>query len=365
MPPKSLLNTIGLSDGPMLRRLLLALFIGAAGGAAFAWLDLPLPWMLGSMAATMAASLMGADIAVPQTARKPMFGIIGVILGSTFIGDRINDLIDWLPSIAILPLYVLALGGAILLYLRWVSGFDHKTAFFAATPGGLSEMVMLSDQFGGDMRNVALFHSARLVLIIFSIPFLAGFFVTIDPALSLDNRHNEVRPLELLGLVAIGLAGFAFARPLRLPAPAFMGPLIASTAVHLTGFASLSPPIFLLAMAQLVIGSSVGARFSGVPLSLIMRTLSIGGGGAMIMFLLTAIFAALLHQITGFPLTLVLLALMPGGFPEMSLIAFAMGMDPAFVVTHHGVRVLLVVAFTLPIFLWLRRSGWFSRHWPS
>ena len=293
MPIKNLLNTASLPGGrAMLRRLLGALLIGAIGGAVFAWYDLPLPWMLGSMAATMSASLIGADIGVPQTVRKPMFGIIGVILGSTFTGDRLNDLIGWLPSISMVPFYVLALGGAILLYLRKFSRFDHKTAFFAATPGGLSEMVMLSDQFGGDMRNVALFHSARLVLIIFSIPFLAGFFVTIDPALSLDNRHNEIRPWELLGLGAVGLVGFALARPLRLPAPAFMGPLLASTALHLTGMVSLSPPIFLLAMAQLVIGSSVGARFSGMPLGLIMRTLSIGGGGAMIMFLLTAIFAA-------------------------------------------------------------------------
>lgn len=52
------------------------------------------------------------------------------------------------------------------------------TTFFAATPGGLSEVVLLSDQLGGDMRNVALFHTARLVLIVFSIPLIASFVVT-------------------------------------------------------------------------------------------------------------------------------------------------------------------------------------------
>lgn len=365
MPTNKLPSIFGLPNGASIRRLSLALLIGALGGAVFAWLDLPLPWMLGSMAATMCASLLGASIALPQPVRKPMIGVIGVILGSTFTEDRVSDLFVWLPSIAMLPIYVLALGGMILLYLRQISGFDHKTAFFAATPGGLSEMVILSDQLGGDMRNVALFHSARLVLIVFSIPLLASYLVTADPNLSLGNRHNEIRPLELLGLATIGLAGFALAKPLRLPAPSFMGPLLASTVAHLSGLVSLNPPIFLLATAQLVIGSSVGARFSGVPLSLIARTLSIGGGGALIMFVLTFFFAALLQQLTGHPLTLLLLALMPGGFPEMSLIALAMGLDPAFVVTHHGVRVMLVVVFTLPIFTWLSRCGWFARHWPS
>ena len=41
----------------------------------------------------------------------------------------------------------------------------------------------------------------------------------------------------------------------------------------------------------------------------------------------------------------------------MSLIALAMGVDPAFVVTHHSVRVFLVVLIALPAFAWLQRAG--------
>ena len=41
----------------------------------------------------------------------------------------------------------------------------------------------------------------------------------------------------------------------------------------------------------------------------------------------------------------------------MSLIALAMGVDPAFVVTHHSVRVFLVVLIALPAFAWLQRTG--------
>jgi membrane AbrB-like protein len=294
-----------------------------------------------------------------------MIAVVGVILGSTFTSERVGDLITWLPSVAMMPVYVLTLGAMILWYLRKVSGFDHKTAFFAATPGGLSEMVILSDQLGGDLRNVALFHSARLVLIVFSIPALAGLLVTLDPNAALKAPHNEIRPLDVLGLVAIVAAGWLLARPLRLPAPSFMGPLLASSIVHLTGLASLHLPAFVLAAAQLVIGATIGARFSGIPLSLIARTLLIGSGGALIMFALTLAFAVVLYEITGYPLTLVLLALIPGGFPEMSLIALGMGLDPAFVVTHHGVRVLLVVTFALPIFTLLDRKGWFKRLWPS
>jgi uncharacterized membrane protein AbrB (regulator of aidB expression) len=75
------------------------------------------------------------------------------------------------------------------------------------------------------------------------------------------------------------------------------------------------------------------------------------------MLLITLAFGAALHPLTGSSLTLLLLAFIPGGLTEMSLIALAMGVDPAFVVTHHSVRVFLVVLIALPAFAWLQRTG--------
>jgi len=357
----SALSEFGL---PERRRIVVALLIGLVGGAAFAIADLPLPWMLGAMAATMGASLSGVEIALPQTIRKPMIAVVGVTLGSAFTPDRLEGFTAWLPSLAVIPIYVAVIGCLILIYLRRMSTFDAKTAFFAATPGGLSEMVILSDQLGGDMRNVALFHSARLVLIVFSIPIIANIFVTLDPTPIVDDGSTLV-PSHLLILSGLLVAGWLLAVPLRLPSPSFMGPLFLSSAVHLAGLTEASPPFFIVAAAQLVIGASVGCRFSGVQLSLILKTLTIGAGGAFLMFTVTLLFVLGLYAATGHPLALLLLALIPGGFPEMSLIALGMGFDPAFVVTHHGLRVLLVVAFALPIYRVLMRSGWLERYWPQ
>jgi hypothetical protein len=352
-------------DAATVRRVVLALLIGLVGGAAFAYADLPLPWMLGAMAASMAASLAGVEIALPQRLRRPMIAVVGVALGSAFTPDRLQGFAAWLPSLSVLPIYVAIIGCIILLYLRRFSCFDSRTAFFAATPGGLSEMVILSDQLGADMRNVALFHSARLMLIVFTIPLITSWFVTLEPVARAAPGGHGLVARDLLILAALLVAGWALALPLRLPSPSFMGPLFLSSAVHLTGLTEATPPYLLVAGAQLVLGTSVGCRFSGVPLGVILSTLVIGAGGALLMFGVTLLFALGLYALTGSPLALFLLALIPGGFPEMSLIALGMGLDPAFVVTHHGVRVLLIVAFALPIYLWLEKSGWFARHWPG
>lgn len=352
-------------DRKLLRRLATALAIGFVGGALFAFLDLPLPWMLGALAACMTASLAGADLVLPQGLRKPMMAVVGVALGSAFTPDRLEGALAWLPSLLTLPIYVAVTGALILFYLRRLSTFDGTTAFFAATPGGLSEMVLLSDSLGGDMRNVALFHSARLVLIVFSIPLLAYIVTGVESASTIAADGQTLAMLDIATLGGLLVIGWLIAKPLRLPSPAFMGPLILSSVVHMFGLTEASPPYMAIAAAQLVIGTSVGSRFSGVPLRLILQTLTLGAGGALLMFAVTLIFCMALYWVTGFPLPLLLLALIPGGFPEMSLIALGMGFDPAFVVTHHGVRVMLVVAFALPIQVWLVRSGWFRRHWPS
>jgi membrane AbrB-like protein len=130
-------------------------------------------------------------------------------------------------------------------------------------------------------------------------------------------------------------------------------------AVHLAGWIETQPPYLLLALAQLVIGSSVGARFSGTPLALVARSFALGAGATLLMLAVTFAFGGILHALTGQPLGLLLLAFIPGGFAEMSLIALGMGVDPAFVVTHHSLRVFLVVLIALPLFAWLERRGWF------
>jgi membrane AbrB-like protein len=333
-----------------------ALGLGALGGASFAALNLPLPWMLGALAITTAASVGGLELRVPELLRRPMIAVLGAMLGATFTPARLEGALSWLPSLSALPLYVVLVAGLIFLYLRRCSEFDPTSAFFAASPGGLSEMIALSDQLGGDQRRVSLVHGARLLFIVSTIPFIAQGFGYQPPqrprALNLDFDPTD---LGLLATLVVG--GYVLAARLRLPAATFVGPLLGSAAAHLAGWIETEPPYLLMALAQLVLGSAVGARFSGTPVALIGRTLVLGAGATVIMLLITLTFGGALAALTGHPLPLLLLAFIPGGFTEMSLIALAMGADPAFVVTHHSVRVFLVVLIALPAFAWLQRTG--------
>ena len=76
----------------------------------------------------------------------------------------------------------------------------------------------------------------------------------------------------------------------------------------------------------------------------------------LILLAVSAIFAFLLAPAVGVPLPGVLLAFSPGGLAEMSLIALALGIDVAYVSTHHVVRIFIVVTLAPLLFRVLHRK---------
>jgi len=338
------------------RRLTAALLIGLAGGALFTALGLPLAWLLGAMFATTLASLSGLSLEVPGWLRWPVMVVLGVLIGAAFTPDRLGNLLLWIPSAALLLLYVPTVGFACLLYLRRTAGLTPVTAYFAAAPGGLSQMVLMAEDSGADVRTVALVHSVRVLLIVSAAPFL----VTLAGNGGAIPGGAGARPVDWSELALLGLTGAAgawIAARLRLPAAAFFGSLLASAAVHLSGFAQGSVPGPLLAAAQLALGASVGSRFGGMRAATVGRYILAGCGLTLLMFAVTFVFAALAHLLTGLSFVALALAYVPGGVTEMGLVALALGVDPAFVATHHLVRILIVVTLVpLLLPLW-RRTG--------
>ena len=74
-----------------------------------------------------------------------------------------------------------------------------------------------------------------------------------------------------------------------------------------------------------------------------------------------ALAAFLLAPYTDASFTALWLAFAPGGLPEMALMSIALGVDPAFVSSHHLYRVLLLVILA-PIFYtflehWVKRKS--------
>lgn len=343
---------------PSLPRILLAMMIGAAGGAAFYQLGLPLPWMLGALFATMVAAVANAPVLGPARVRPAVVAVIGVLLGSSFTPEVIAQAGAWTGSVAILMGYVVVVALVIVPYYRFVGRLDWVTAYFAGMPGGLSEMIEIGEASGAKPAPIILAHSLRIVV---TIALIALWFRVVQGQTIGSAPVTAKAALTLVDagvMLASALVGSLLGTWLRFPAPMFLGPLLVSAVLHLTGVTESVPPTLLVNTAQVILGTVLGCRFQGIGLRTLVPAAGLSIGATVLTLALALAAGWVMRGQYGVSADQALLALAPGGLTEMGLIALAIHADVAFVALHHVVRILFVIVLApLAFRLLVRRRG--------
>ncbi|BCJ92235.1 monooxygenase [Terrihabitans soli] len=317
------------------------LAIGAAGGALFTILGIPMAWMLGALAACMTAAQFVPNIRIPRIFRAVLQPILGVMLGSFFTPGLLDDLSRWPGVLAFLALYVLVSLIFGLLYFRRIARYDITTSFFAAVPGGLADLTLIGASMGANIVLLGLIHSIRVLMTVVLMPFILSFFAASIGVVS-ARVPAPIGPADVGILVLCGVVGYGLARLLRIPAGATLGPLIVSAAVHMLGFTQSSPPTEMVNAVQVVLGAFIGARFVDLDWRHFRSALGHGIVWATGLIIISVIIAFACHHATGFGLPQLMLAFAPGGMAEMGLLTLALGIDVALVTTCHVARLVLV-----------------------
>lgn len=332
--------------GDALARSLLALSLGAVAGYLFYLANIPLPWLLGAMIANAAAALARLPVRSPAVIRPAMAGVLGTMLGASFGADFLAHVLLW--KTPLVGMLVCTLVGATLSYqvLKRFGSMSPSTAYFAAMPGGLAEMIMLAEQSRADVRMVALVHAFRIFVTVLCLPFIISVLIGLPIARSQPGQLFALpTPETIIWLVGIATAGCLLGHLLRLPAKFMLGPLILSAAVHMSGISNFTVAPMLVAIAQIVIGTNIGTRFAGFDKRLIVRTCGIAVLTTLILISVAALTGYAVNLLTQTSFVVLLLAYAPGGVAEMSLIALALHLEIAFVATHHLLRVISVILF--------------------
>lgn len=340
--------------------LALTLVIGLVGAAVFLLGRLPLPWMLGPMVLAMIIALAGAPLTMPQSVRSPMLVVLGVMVGSTATPELVSSVPQWIvPLLGLVA--VLGLGTlAGFLYFHRIARYDKATSYFASVPGGLTEMILLSEATGGNDRLVAMSHAVRITLVVLCVP----FFVQLLSGTNLGTRPPVGIPIlqlpyeQILWFAGTYLAGAFLATFINSTTALFLAPMLLSALLHGTGLTDFAIPREAGVLAQLIVGLSLGARFYGMNLRTLGGSLLWAIGACVLLVGIAFVMALLVQSISGEPLISLFLAYAPGGVAEMSLIAIALHIDVAFVVLHHLARLMLVTLFAARIF---RMTGWARR----
>lgn len=328
-----------------------ALAFGTAGGTTFYLVGIPLPFMLGSMFACMVAAIARLPVLAPMAVRPPMSAIIGTMIGASISPDTMAHLESAGWSMLFLLAYTVVGGAACTLYFHKVVGFDLRTAYFSGIPGGLIDMVILADEHGGDPRKVAIVHTLRVMLVVFTVPFLvltvtgaervAGFNSAITLA-DIDGGFLFWFPLSCLLGIGLGIL-------LRLPARYLVGPMLVSAAIHVAGWTTYKQPFELVILAQIVLGATIGCRFVGTSVREIASVAAAAVGSTVLLLVVSALFAYVVTLVSSASFLTVFLSYAPGGLAEIGLLALALQIDTTIVTVHHIVR-LLAVGFGTPLF---------------
>lgn len=335
----------------------LSVLIGGIGGFVFWKLGLPLPWMMGSMMATAIASVWGYQVASLTPVRPLTLAVVGTMLGSSFTASFFLDLQRL--AVPMVGLFASSVIGAVVAYaaLRRFSTLPPETAYFAAMPGGIVEMVTMAEENGGDARTVALMHASRIFLVVLCLPFIFEFMTGMPAARSTGAMLSvyEVPATDWLWFAGVAFAGIALSQLHVIPIRQMLAPMLVSMVVHVAGWTDFKLPFELIAVAQVLLGIGIGARFAGISRQFVFRTLLLSMLTTGLLIASAVLVAMAVAAVADMMFPSLLLSYAPGGLAEMGLIALAMELDVALVSASHLARIVMVVIVATLVFNGLKR----------
>ncbi len=342
---QGVMSTVGRLKRIQPGRVAIGYGIGFAGASLFVFLKLPLPWFLGALTVCLIAAVLNVPFTPPRFMSIPVRAVLGVAIGASFTPALMDNFVGMIGSLLMLVPYMVIIIAAGMLFFRRLAGFDAPTAFFAAVPGGLTDMVSMGADAGANPRTVTLVQATRILLIVFLLP----FWLQLADGQGLGGAPLPGSPLAQLGiwdglvLLGLGFFGWQLAMRIGLAGAPLIGPMLLSGIVHATGLSAAKVPIEIIVLAQVTLGVLLGAQFRGVTWKEFSTTLAWSSVFAVILVIVTGFVAIGVSHLTGFDSTSVLLAYAPGGQAEMNLLAYILGLDVAFTALHHLVRLAIVI----------------------
>jgi hypothetical protein len=327
----------------------LGLGLCTVAAALFAWLHIPLPWMLGPLVAMAACNFAGAELRSVRGAREVGQTVIGAALGLYFTPAVSTQVISYWAILLAAGVFSIALGVLGGAMLSRLANVDRATAFFASVPGGAAEMTLLGERYGARQDRIALAQSLRILVVVIVIPFALAY----SGAHGLDPYEAAAAPLHwgklALLLAAAALTGAAVAR-LGLPNGFMFGALALSIVLTTSQVELSSVPAPLSNAAQLLIGWVLGSRFERRSLGSARRYVMAVLASVIVGVACAAGFGALLAWVSGLSVPSLVLATAPGGLAEMCITAKVLQLGVPLVTAAQVTRVFLLLLTTGPVY---------------
>lgn len=327
---------------------LVTILASTAGGALFWVLGIPLPWMLGAMAATGALAWNERAHVVKPT-RPTALILLGLGLGQTFTGSVMTAVVLALPWLIVAAVLSILVGVLVArLFARW-AGTDPETGYYASVPGGVVVMAVLAQRAGVSVPTVTLAQTIRVMVVVALVPPLVTWLAPRGGAGVFLAERPEVHLWGLLLLLALGVAVALAVARLGMANPWMLGPCGLVIALSAAGLLPSGVPGWMVDAAQVGMGMALGQRMTRKFLLSSRRLALASVAMTAVLVAVMAVLAAGLALVSGLPLAEVALGMSPGGMPEMTVTAKALELGVPLVLGFHIVRTLLCNFAVAPI----------------
>ncbi|GAE30584.1 AbrB family transcriptional regulator [Halalkalibacter hemicellulosilyticus] len=322
------------------------LFISLLGGVIASSISLPLPWVLGPLLFVVIwKTISKRDMIWPDFLKNSGLTILGIYFGLYFTFSSVQMIFPFLFPYVLLTIILIIICIMIGTLISKSFHIDQVTSVLSTIPGGLTEMVIASENLKANSSFVLIFQTIRLVTVLFTVPsVIIIFFHTSNPNREFVSQTNEsFLHVELSLLWFIIPISIGFLLKEKIPAGIVLIPML------VTAFFNMSmidlptvPPLFVV-LAQLSVGIGLGISIS-------IKDIQKGGAYCIHFLIATLIIISIsfgLGSILAFFTTMdyatAILSIAPGGLIEMALTASSVGADPAVVSSLQMIRILLII----------------------
>jgi uncharacterized protein len=341
----------------MVKRFCLTFLTAFIGGLIFEWIHTPIPWLLGPMTAVfIGARFTRVPFYWPSWLRDTGLIIVGYSIGLSFIKSALFQITAKLPLMLLATVTLILFCAGIAVVVTKLTGVDYPTVLTGSIPGGLSQMITFAEEMKGiDITTVTFLQVARLMMIIFFVPFLifGPFFhnVSLPHQATMQSGPALQTTISNTLLFAVLCVASAFiAKRIKAPTPYLLGPILITAILTIAGVHGPALHPAILDVSQFMIGGYIGLLLKPEKLQHKARIISLALISGITMILGSLCLSYLLVFYDNITPSTAFLSVAPGGMDQMAIMAHEIDADLSMVTGYQLFR-LFFIYFAVPPFL--------------
>ncbi|WP_353241972.1 AbrB family transcriptional regulator [Providencia sp.] len=334
-----------------LLKMIVGIAVCAVIGGGLTYLGVPLALMFGPIIAVIIFHRFGISFAIPKHTISFVQVTLGTSVGLMFNQVSLNEA-DNLFLLLLMLVACLAVQFSVSFFWFYRKvGWTKQEAMLGSVPGAMAAILALTDHTHTPPQKIVISHTIRLIILIL----LAGIVVGSDgdpqPIIEFPSL-TLIDTMWLLLIVAVGVIAGLILQRFRVPAPYMLTSLAAATLIQSWVDIPLNFPLMLTELSMVLIGMNIGNHFVVFPLSSLIKNIYSSAQVVVINIILTFLITVFAAWLTGYDISVLLLAWAPGSMEAMTFAAITMNLDAGFVMSNHIIRMVIIQSIPSVVLFW-------------